>query len=123
MELQIITNQVEQTQYVLLDKNMRLVKPINDYLAYLRLRGKADNTQRAYARDLKVYFDYLENKQQEYDKVDISMIQDYVGYLRSPSAGGVFLYSDSKIFFWNGQRSTCTGECENPSIIPYIRVV
>lgn len=96
MELQIITNQVEQTQYVLLDKNMRLVKPINDYLAYLRLRGKADNTQRAYARDLKVYFDYLENEQQEYDKVDISMIQDYVGYLRSPSAGGVFLYSDSK---------------------------
>lgn len=40
---------------VLLDDSMRLVKPVYDYLKYLRQKDRAFNTIKANCNDLKLY--------------------------------------------------------------------
>lgn len=82
--------------FVLVDHHMRLVLPVNEYLEYQALRGRASNTLRAYARDLKIFFEFLEQRDLQYDKVDVTMIRDYVEYLRSPDETTVYLYAESK---------------------------
>lgn len=95
MELHIIKSENIPTAYVLLDRKMRLVKEVNDYLVYLRVCEKAENTILAYARDLKVYFTFLERRGYRFDTIDSFMIQEYVGYLRSPYEDGLFLHATS----------------------------
>ena len=75
------------TKYVLLDDNMRLVQPVNRYLEYLRLRGRAERTIRSYGYDLKAFFVFLQRKGLTYEIVDAAMIQEYVEYLRSTHEG------------------------------------
>lgn len=82
--------------FVLLDKQMRLVQPANEYLEYLALRGRAENTLKAYARDLKIFFEFLEQRGLWYDRVDTTMIREYVEYLRLPGEWTAFLNLESK---------------------------
>ena len=82
--------------YVLFDQNMKLVRPGNEYLEYQALRGRTANTLRAYARDLKIYFEFLEQRDLRYDDIDVSMIREYVEFLRSPDTPVAFLYTESK---------------------------
>jgi site-specific recombinase XerD len=95
MELHIISKD-RKAEFILLDKNMKLVNPVRDYLEYQRLRGRAENTLKAYARDLKVFFGYLESNNLLYDQISVGMIRDYVEHLRSPIEGEAFLYAESK---------------------------
>lgn len=53
--------------FVLLDQHMKLVQPVNEYLDYQALRNRAENTLRAYARDLKIFFEFLEHRNLQYD--------------------------------------------------------
>ena len=95
MELQVIESRNKSTLYVLLDRNMRLIKAPNDYLLYLRVCGKAENTLLAYARDLKVFFSFLERNDLDFQMVDSRMVQGYVAFFRSPYEDGIFLHVDS----------------------------
>lgn len=81
---------------VLLDQNMRLVQPVNEYLEYQALRGRAENTILAYGKDLKTFFEFLEQRELQYDQIDVHMIRDYVEYLRSPDASVIHLFVESK---------------------------
>ena len=54
------------TKYVLLDDNMRLVRPVNKYLDYQRLRGRSVNTIKAYGQDLKTFFVFLKHNDFSY---------------------------------------------------------
>lgn len=76
--------------FVLLDQNMRLVKPVNEYLDFQALRGRAENTLLAYGKDLKTFFEFLEQRKLQYDQVTANMIRDYVEYLRAPDVNTVF---------------------------------
>jgi integrase/recombinase XerD len=82
--------------FVLLDQHMKLVQPVNEYLNYQALRGRAMNTLRAYARDLKIYFEFLEQRSLHYDQIDVILIREYVEYLRSPDESVIFLNVESK---------------------------
>ena len=82
--------------YVVLDQNMRLVHPVNEYLDYLALRGRAANTLKAYARDLKIFFEFLERRDLDYAKIDANMVRAYVEHLRSPDETMTFLHAESK---------------------------
>ena len=95
MELHKISDGAK-SGYVLLDQHMRLVAPVNEYLNYHALRGRAANTLRAYARDLKIYFEFLEQRELRYDQIDVKLIRDYVNYLRSPDERMIFLNAESK---------------------------
>ncbi|MDD4495244.1 MAG: site-specific integrase [Eubacteriales bacterium] len=95
MELHKVSNGT-QSGFVLLDQHMKLVQPVNEYLDYQALRGRATNTLRAYARDLKIYFEFLEKRELCYDQIDLRLIQDYVEHLRSPDDRVIFLNVESK---------------------------
>ena len=82
--------------FVLLDQNMRLVKPVNEYLDFQALRGRAENTLLAYGKDLKTFFEFLEQRKLQYDQVTANMIRDYVEYLRAPDVNTVYLFVESK---------------------------
>lgn len=82
--------------FVLLDRKMRLVKPVNAYLEYQQLRGRAENTLKAYAQDLKIFFAFLEQREWWYENIDAAMIQEYIEYLRSPGDSVGIIYAESK---------------------------
>ena len=83
MKLSIIENENKE-KVVLLDSNMRIVKPVYNYLKHLKLKDRAKNTIRAYGRDLKLYWEYLENKGYDYRNVSPRDIGGFIEYLREP---------------------------------------
>lgn len=95
MELHRVSNGMG-SGFVLLDQHMRLVQPVNEYLEYQALRGRAKNTIKAYARDLKIFFEFLEQRNWEYERIDVTMIREYVEYLRLPDERIVSLNVESK---------------------------
>jgi len=95
MEMYKVSDGVK-SGFVLLAQNMKLVQPINEYLEYQALRGRAENTLQAYARDLKVFFEFLEQRDLRYEEIDVAMIREYVEYLRSPDERVVLLNVKSK---------------------------
>lgn len=95
MELQKVSDGTK-AGFVLLDKKMKLVSPVNDYLNYQAIRGRAPNTLKAYARDLKIFFEFLEQHNFSYDEININMIREYVEFLRLPDEHILFLNVESK---------------------------
>lgn len=95
MELSIIKNQ-EVDIIVLLDDSMRIVKPVQDFLRYQRLKGRADNTIKANGRDLKIYWDFLNHNLYSYDEITIAKMSKFLEYLRSSDCpDGLALFKSS----------------------------
>jgi len=73
---------------VLLDKQMRIVKPVFEFLKFQKLREKADNTIKAYGWDLKTFFEFLDRYGYCYDEVEPATIGEFIEYLRDPDISG-----------------------------------
>ena len=84
MELTIIQSKNKDI-VVLLDDNMRIIKPVYDYLKYLRLKDRAVNTLKANGTDLKIYWNFLNKNGYEYNEVTPNIIGEFVEYLREPN--------------------------------------
>jgi len=97
MELTIIQSKNKDT-VVLLDDNMRIIKPVYDYLKYLRLKDRALNTLKANGTDLKIYWNFLNENCYEYNEVTPNKIGEFIEYLREPKDidGIVTLYAESQ---------------------------
>ncbi|OOM77374.1 tyrosine recombinase XerD [Clostridium puniceum] len=97
MELQILKNR-DKDIVVLLDDNMRVVKPVYEYLKYLRLKDRALNTLNANGRDLKIYWFFLNKSGYDYDQISPNIIGDFIEYLRDPNTSDnvVSVYIESK---------------------------
>ncbi|MDG5856011.1 tyrosine-type recombinase/integrase [Clostridium beijerinckii] len=95
MELSLVEN---ENIAILLDDNMRLVKPVYDYLRYLRQKDRAFNTIKANGTDLKIYWEFLNREHYQYDEVTPNIIGEFIEYLREPNATDnvVSLYAGSK---------------------------
>ena len=79
MELHVIEREGRKT-VVLLDNEMRIVKPVYDYLKFQRQKDKALNTLKASGSDLRTYWEFLETNGYEYDKVTPKMIAEFIDY-------------------------------------------
>lgn len=97
MELSIIQNKGKE-MVILLDDKLRIVKPVYDYLRYLRLKDRALNTLKANGTDLKIYWDFLNRKGYEYNVVTPNTIGEFVEYLREPNdtENVVNIYTESQ---------------------------
>lgn len=82
MELHVIEREGRET-VVLLDNEMRIVKPVYDYLKFQRQKDKALNTLKASGSDLRTYWEFLNDSGYEYDKVTPKMIAEFIDYLRA----------------------------------------
>lgn len=67
---------------VLLDDEMRIVKPVYDFLKFQRQKDKALNTLKANGNDLRIFWEFLSINGYEYDKVTPNLIADFIDYLR-----------------------------------------
>ncbi len=63
------------------------VGPVEAYLAYLTDIERSPNTVRAYAHDLKDYWEFLACRGQDWRQVRLEDIGEYVAWLRFPPAG------------------------------------
>ena len=97
MELHKIKYKNEDT-FVLLDDNMKLVKPVYDYLKHLRQKDRAINTIKANCNDLKLYWDFLNKERYDYYEVTPKIIGEFIEYLREPNPTDnlVSIYAESK---------------------------
>ena len=88
----------EKDIIVLLDDNMKLVKPVHDYLKYLRQKDRAFNTIKASGTDLKLYWAFLNREHYKYDEVTPNVIGEFIEYLREPNTTDkvVSIYAESK---------------------------
>lgn len=95
MELHVIEREGRET-VVLLDNEMRIVKPVYDYLKFQRQKGKALNTLKASGSDLRTYWKFLNDSGYEYDKVTPKMIAEFIDYLRASDDDVIALNKESK---------------------------
>ena len=68
--------------WIVIDDHYIPVKPIQQYLSYLENTGKSPNTIRSYAHHLKLYWEYLKHQSLEWNKIDISNLAYFLGWLR-----------------------------------------
>jgi len=62
------------------------VDPIDRFLAHLTAIDRSPNTVRAYAHDLRDYFEFLESRQLQWDRVVLEDLGRFVTWLRLPGA-------------------------------------
>ena len=81
--------------WVLLDDDMHLIAPVCEFLEFQRKLDRADNTLRAYATDLKIYWEFLNQTYHTYKEATADVFADFVDYLRRGTAGDTLLYAKS----------------------------
>lgn len=81
--------------WVLLDDDMHLIHPVCEFLEFQRKIDRADNTLRAYAVDLKIYWEFLAKSGYSYDQASVSVIADFVEDLRRGTREEKSLYAPS----------------------------
>lgn len=83
------------TRWVLLDDEMRLIAPVCEFLEFQRKIDRADNTLRAYATDLKIYWEFLDRNYYTYRDASADVVADFVDYLRRGSSEETLLFVES----------------------------
>ena len=112
MELHVIKREGRET-VVLLDNEMRIVKPVYDYLKFQRQKDKALNTLKASGSDLRTYWEFLNDSGYEYDKVTPKMIAEFIDYLRASDDDVIALNKESKR---TKGACMCDGYCTKPVV-------
>lgn len=88
-------NKKGTAHWVLLDDDMHLVTPVCEFLEFQRKIDRADNTLRAYAIDLKIYWEFLAEGCHSYGDASVDLIADFVDYLRRGKGDKNLLYVES----------------------------
>ncbi|GAE02618.1 integrase [Clostridium botulinum B str. Osaka05] len=84
MKVQEVKLNNNQRRYLLVDDNGLPIIAVAKYLKYIDNSEKSFNTQKTYCYSLKLYFEYLQEKDVDYRNVNISILSDFVGWLRNP---------------------------------------
>src|ERR1051326_8610505 len=80
-----ITTQQHEIRYVVIDDEGNLVEPIIRYLKYLDRIGSARNTLRSYASDLRLYWEFIQQQQLDWQQVTLDDLAQFVVWLKLPS--------------------------------------
>jgi integrase/recombinase XerD len=81
---EIVTPQLHQKRYIVIDERGDLIVPVVRYLKYLDAIGRARNTLHAYAQSLSLYFTYLAQQDLDYQKVTLDDLGGFVLWLKNP---------------------------------------
>ncbi len=78
--------------WLVLDDNYLPVEPISKYLRYLDSLERSPNTISGYARNLKLYFEYLQENSLDWEKVNLEQRAEFIHWLRNPQPGTIPLH-------------------------------
>lgn len=84
MKVQEVKLDDSRKRFLLVDDNGVPIIPVAKYLKSLDNREKSFNTQKTYCYALKLYFEYLQEINLDFTKVNYNMLCDFIGWLRSP---------------------------------------
>ncbi len=85
MQVVEIETQDQQRRYVVVDDEGVLVEPVVRYLKYLDRIGVARNTLRSYATALRLYWQYLEQEELDWQQITLDDLARFVLWLKVPS--------------------------------------
>ena len=78
-----------KTIWLVLDDNYLPVEPISKYLRYLDSLERSPNTISGYARNLKLYFEYLKENSLDWKTVNLEQRAEFIHWLRNPQPGTI----------------------------------
>ena len=84
MKVQKGTLESGKTIYLVLDENFLPVEPISKYLRYLDSLERSPNTLVGYARNLKLYWEYLQQNSWDWKQVNLELLSEFIHWLRNP---------------------------------------
>jgi hypothetical protein len=83
--------------WAVVDHDFCPVGPVEDYMSYMTAIERSPNTVRAYASSLKLWFDFLEKKDLEWDHVGVDVVGMFVGWLRAPADNVIVLDASASV--------------------------
>lgn len=92
MKVQKIRLSPHQYSWLVLDNHHLPIEPITKFIRYLNHIDKSPYTIRAYAYHLKLYWEFLQGKQLNWQTVTLDHLAAFVGWLKQPK-------QDIKIIF------------------------
>ncbi len=78
--------------WLVLDNDFTPIEPISKYLRYLDSLDRSPNTLAGYARNLKQYFEYLEQSSLNWKQVNLEQLSEFIHWLRNPTPGTIPLH-------------------------------
>jgi integrase/recombinase XerD len=76
----------DEQSWTVLGDDWRPVMPVEQFLAHLSDQRRSPNTVKAYAHDLKDYFEYLERRSLAWDRLRYDELAAFKPWLRLPAA-------------------------------------
>jgi integrase/recombinase XerD len=77
--------------WTVIGSDLRPVQPVERYLAWLSCIERAPTTVRAYAHDLKTFWEFVESRGLAWDQVSLEQLGEFTGWLRWPADNVVVL--------------------------------
>jgi integrase/recombinase XerD len=77
--------------WTVIGADLRPVEPVERYLAWLSRIERAPTTVRAYAHDLKTFWEFVEARGIEWDRVSLEQLGEFTAWLRQPADNVVVL--------------------------------
>jgi len=79
--------------WTVIGSDLRPVEPVERYLAWLSRIERAPTTVRAYAHDLKTFWEFVESRGLAWDTISLEQLGDFTEWLRRPAENVVVLES------------------------------
>jgi integrase len=86
-----------QQRWLVIGPDYLPVESICAFLIYLENIGKSPNTCRAYAHHLKLYWEYLAERDRAWTTVGLQELAEFVGWLRTPVVAGAPARADNTV--------------------------
>ncbi|MCU5765295.1 tyrosine-type recombinase/integrase, partial [Bacillus cereus] len=75
--------------YILLNKEYQLVEPVMRFVKYLDNTGKSPNTIKTYCYHLKLYYEFMDQREINLNEISFEELANFVGWLRYPTVNKV----------------------------------
>lgn len=86
MRVELIVTSENKLRYLLVNNVGDLVEPVLKYLKFKDNTGAARNTLRAYCYHLKLFFEYLDQEQLDYQNIGLDEMATFMRWLQNPYA-------------------------------------
>lgn len=77
--------------WTVIGSDLRPVEPVERYLAWLSRIERAPTTVRAYAHDLRLFWEFVESRGLRWDGVSLEQVGEFTAWLRAPADNVVVL--------------------------------
>lgn len=102
LRVQRVISRGGAVSWTVIGPDRRPIAAVESYLAWLSHIERSPNTVRAYARDLKAYFEFLEARGAGWNRPSLELLGLFTAWLRQPAENVVLLPGAS------ARRSTAT---------------